>query len=261
VAASFSAHLEELDILLEDLGLGRFVYPYEVPSVGTTLAARAEHREHTWQRLRENGLAGRNGLVPDADELLRAWVAPQVQLTQVATVVEQGTRYLYRGGWHGKLGFLSRQDGETLVFEELRPEQVVPEMVAFLPGWPALRAHPVTITEAAPAHRTTSEGEQSQIIDSGDDGQSPDLRAVERFFAAPMLRFGIISCSSRVPGNSVHVSRERPRGSLAWFDTTEGRFCQASEDLRDGSKRRTYFPADSRRIAQWLRERLSVEVG
>lgn len=261
MAASFSAHLEELDILLEDLGLGRFVYPYEVPSVGTTLSARAEHRERTWQRLRESGLAGNNGLVPDADELLRTWVAPQVQLTQVATVVEQGTRYLYRGGWQGKLGFLSRQDGETLIFEQLRPEQVVSEMVAFLPDWSPLRVHPVTITEAARAHSTTSEDQQPQIVDSGEHGQAPNLRAAERFFAAPMLRFGIISCSSRAAGNSMHVGRELPLGSLAWFDTTEGRFCQASEDLGDGSTRRTFFPADSRRIAQWLRERLSVGVG
>ncbi|WP_232376637.1 ESX secretion-associated protein EspG [Amycolatopsis aidingensis] len=261
MAASFSAHLEELDILEEDLRLGRWVYPYEIPYASPTFTERAEQRARTWERLRESGLAIGDSLHPEVEDLLRAWSSPRVLVTQVATVTATDVRYLYRGGWQGKLGFISQQSGDRLLFERLRPEQVVPEMVSFLPEWPALRHNPATILTPA---RTGHSGEDElPVTDDSEGVERSNRKAIEHFFTAPMLRYGIISCSAREPDTRAQRGREQQLGSLTWFDTDDGRFFAVTEQLPDGAQRQTFTGADNRRIAQWLRERLSdvLEVG
>jgi hypothetical protein len=256
VATSFGLRLDELDILLEDLGLSRYLYPYEVPFVSGTFSERAQQRARTWERLRDVGLADGRGLWPDVEDLLRLWVSPQMLLTQLASVVADRGTYQYRGGWTGKHAVLSHRRGETVVFEALRPEQVVPEMLSFLPDWRALPAQPTTIV-VPPRRPVQGDDTAGEVVDSADDLPTPEARAVERFFAAPMLRYGVITCSATDTGTVARSGRTRRLGSMAWFDTGEGRFFQVSEDLTDGAQRQTYTPADTRRMAQWLRERFA----
>ncbi|WP_158881434.1 ESX secretion-associated protein EspG [Amycolatopsis anabasis] len=247
-----------MDILDEDLGLGRLVYPYEIPYVSPTFTERAEQRARTWRRLREDGLADQNGAREDLAKLLKAWSAPRVLLTQVAEVLETDSRYLYRGGWLGDLGFLCSQRGERLVIDRMRPEHVVPEMVAVLPDWRARLGGPVTVLvpkETGPAEPTP------WVDEPADDPRMQAMRPVEHFFAAPMLRYGVIECSVREPDTQVRRGKEVPVAALNWFDTTEGRFFVATEDLPDGARRHTFTPADRSRIAQWLRERLNRALG
>ncbi|RZQ60903.1 ESX secretion-associated protein EspG [Amycolatopsis suaedae] len=252
--------MEELDILDEDLKLGRWVYPYEIPYVSPTFTERAEQRARTWRRLESDGLARDERLQPELEDLLRAWASPEILITQVAATTETDTRYRYRGGWQGQLGFLSRQDGDRMVIEGLRPEYVVPEMISFLPDWRPIPHPPVTTVTEPP--KPSAEDDLPQIYDTGDDPGSPTgLRAAEHYFTAPMLRYGIITCSAREADSVARRGREVQLGTMTWFDTADGRFFTVTEQLGDGAQRQTYTPADGRRIAQWLRDRLNVALG
>ncbi|SFP32814.1 EspG family protein [Amycolatopsis arida] len=251
LAASFSAHLAEMDILIEDLGLPRFVFPYEIPYASSTFPERAEQRQRTWKRLRESGLADAEAL--HDEDLLTAWADPEMLLTQLASVLDTGARYLYRGGWRNDLGFMSRQEGETLIIERLRPEQVVAAMVGFLPDWPALRVRPVTTTTAPPSRRPDDEAEPLPVTE-----EPADVRGAEHFLTAPVLRYGMMACTAREPGTGLRRATEHALGAMTWIDTSDGRFFIITEDLPDGSQRRSYVPADNTRLAQWLRERFNA---
>ncbi|WAL68763.1 ESX secretion-associated protein EspG [Amycolatopsis cynarae] len=223
------ADLTELDILCEDLGLGRPIHPYEIPYTSGSDAERAAQRDNVLARLRRDGWLSRSGsLRADLEDLLHVWANPEVVLTQVANVVEGGGQFLYRGGWRGRTGVLTNQEGTLLSFEELRPTQVIDEMVRFLPHWEPLYGPPVTYVEGGNSarHRPAPDpdGEFFGGIDAPPHAPSNGPRAAERFFAAPVVRAGLITCSIHEPGTRTRPGREAEVGSLTWFDTTEGRF-------------------------------------
>jgi hypothetical protein len=238
VALRFGANLVELDILDEELGLGRFVYPYEVPYASGTRAERAVQRERVFERFRDAGWITRTGsLRADVEELLRLWARPEVLITQVATVMEDGARFLYRGGWSGKFGVFSDQEGDVVTVSELRAGQVIPELVGILPDWEPLSAAPVSYI--SPGERGRDDEVFSSINGSVTDS-SGRRRAAERFFAAPILRAGVISCSIREPGTGTRRGREVDMGSLTWFDSADGRFFTTTETLPDRARRHTF---------------------
>lgn len=209
------------------------------------------------------GLSRSGSLRADLEDLLRVWADPEVVLTQVANVVEGGGQFLYRGGWRGRTGVLTNQEGTLLSFEELRPAQVIDEMVRFLPHWEPLYGPPVTYVDGGNSARRRPapelDGEFFGGIDAPPPVPSNGPRAAERFFAAPVVRAGLITCSIREPGTRTRPGQEAEVGSLTWFDTTEGRFFTTTETLSDGAERHTITPADRARIATWLRDRLNRE--
>ncbi|MFD2419011.1 ESX secretion-associated protein EspG [Amycolatopsis pigmentata] len=262
----FDADLTELDILGEDLGLGRPVHPYEIPYVSASGADRAAQRDRVHQRLRRDGWLSRSGILrADIEDLLRIWAEPEVVLTQVATVVEGDGQFLYRGGWRGHTGVLTNQEGTVVSFEELRPAQVIDEMVRFLPHWKPIDGAPVTYVDGGSSQPRRVAPEPEREFFSGIDATPPRPSsappAAGRFFASPVVRAGLIACSIREPGTRARPGREVEVGALTWFDTTEGRFFVTAETLSDGVERHTITPADRARIAQWLRDRLNRERG
>jgi EspG family len=262
----FDVDLTELDILCEDLGLGRPIHPYEIPYVSESGADRAAQRDRVHQRLRRDGWFSRGGsLRADIEDLLRVWAEPEVVLTQVANAVEGEGHFLYRGGWRGRTGVLTHQQSTMVSFEELRPAQVVEKMVHFLPHWEPVYGAPVTYVAGDNSRRQhvapKSDGEFFGGIDAPPPEPSSGPPAAERFFAAPVVRAGLITCSIREPGTRTRPGREVEAGALTWFDTTDGRFFATAETLADGAERHTITPADRARIAQWLRDRLNRERG
>ncbi|WP_246127987.1 ESX secretion-associated protein EspG [Amycolatopsis rhizosphaerae] len=256
----FDADLTELDFLAEDLELGRFIAPHELPYFGESGTERAARRERFRQRLHRDGWLSRGGgLRADFEELLRIWAEPEVVLTQVVNVVEAGRRLLYRGGWRGRTGVLTSQKGTVLSFGELRPAQVVDRLVGFLPDWEPVHGAPVTYVQVGGVHPGGPDHGENFFggIDAVPTNASGGPRAAERFFTAPVVRAGAITCSVREPGTRTRRGREVEVGSLTWFDTTGGRFFLTTETLSDGAERHTLTPADRARIAQWLRDRLN----
>lgn len=263
VLLTFDVDLTELDILAEILGLARVVYPYEIPYVGESGAERARHREQVYQRLRKDGFFSRSGnLRGDIEDLLRVWAEPEVVITQVVNEVEGDRRYLYRGGWRGRTGVLTSQEGGVLAFGELRPAQVIDEMVGFLPHVDPVYGAPVIFVQGGdnpPGRREDVDGDVFGGIEAPGPASSNGRKAAEWFFRAPVVRAGIITCSCRRPGTRTSRGREVEVASLTWYDTTDGRFFLSTETLPDGAERCTITPADRARIAHWLRERVNRE--
>lgn len=251
-----TAGLDELDILVDDLGLDRPIHPYEIPYYGGSEPERAERRDDVHRRFQRDGVIRRTGrLDAEIEDLVRLWAAPEVLLTQMATVVEDGSRFLYRGGWRGRRGVLTRQDGVTVVFEELRPAQVIGQLVAALPDWDPVYGTPTTFVQPGKGAHTAQSGDGDEFFAWPGAAPAGHTENATPFFDAPLLRYGLITCTAREPGTRTRQGRDIELGSLTWFDTTEGRFFTTSERLPDGAVRHTVTPADRSRITAWLRDR------
>ncbi|MDQ0377233.1 ESX secretion-associated protein EspG [Amycolatopsis thermophila] len=238
---TFETAPAELDILDEELGLGRFVYPHKIPYVSGTMSERARQRQRVFEHWQRTGRMSRDRVRGDFEALFRLWARPEVLVTQVATEPATGAKVLSRGGWTGEQGVLSRQTGDAVSFTELRAAQVVPQLLEFLPEVPPVRIAPVSYV--------------AQASGGGDlfgGGEPPrEKRAADRYFAAPPLRAGVVSCSVR----------GADAGRMTWFDTPDGRFFKTVDELPDGAQRHTFTPADRARIGQWIRDRVNQRLG
>jgi hypothetical protein len=243
--ATFSLSLLELDIVDDDLRLGRWVHPFQIPYASPTFEERKRQREAVWQALTDDRLATGKTLVDDVEETLQAWAKPEVLITQVASVLEDGSRYLYRGGWRGDVGFMSRQEGDQLIFDEGKPEQVVLTMVGFLPQWAQFRGLPVTTTTPASAQ------DGLHGIDRGPTNRPDLFGRGQRFFDYPLLRYGAVDVSVSSPRG-----RLEKQGTVLWFDSVEGRFMLEDELLPDRTRRRTFTPTSGIHVTCWINHKI-----
>jgi hypothetical protein len=233
---TFETAPAELDILDEELGLGRFVYPHRIPYVSETLSGREAQRRQVFEHLQRSGTMWRDRLRDDVEGLLRLWARPDVLVTQVATEPASGAKVLSRGGWTGEHGVLSRQSADSVTFTELRAAQVVPAILDPLPEVPPVRMAPVSYV---------SQQQGGELFDGA--GPPREKRVADRYFSAPPIRVGVVSCSVR----------GADAGRLTWFDTPDGRFFTTVDHLPDGARRHTFTPADRARIGHWVRDRIN----
>lgn len=236
--ASFSMSMAQLDVVLEKLGIGRFVPPFEIPTVGTTLTERARHCDEMWTELAERGLARGGELLRDPDEMLRLWAAPEVLVTLEAHEVEQDAEYLYRGGWDRRLGVVSQQRGFDILFEPVYPEQVVAVLLDNLPRLQPFPGRVMTSSTLPPSRRP----------DDPFDEDPDNLRLGEaaRFFEHPLARLGTFSVTLR-------DDRGKPQQkSVQWFDSVQGRFMLTTDRFPDGEIRRTFTPTNGSHLARWI---------
>lgn len=126
---TFETAPAELDILDEELGLGRFVYPHRIPFVSGTRSERAEQRQRVFDHWHRLGRMSRDRLRGEFEDLLRLWARPDVLVTQVVAELTRDEKVLSRGGWSGERGVLSRQSGDNVRFAELRAGQVLPQLL------------------------------------------------------------------------------------------------------------------------------------
>ena len=244
---SFSLSLAAVDILLEQLGLGRAPTPFEVPHVGTTVEQRAMIRDAVVRDLTGRGLWSRGRLDPDAELALATFVRGSVTINAAA---ELGDRHLFaRVASDGQFAVLARQQDNLIVFEEVRPTGIVPAIVDLLPLTPAAPGQSVTITRPAeqPRHQRRDDvydpfaGFTGPRAHCGGAG-GPQLRMIERVFQEPKKRIGQFTAQTRAGALP----------PLAWFDTPSGRWLMSSRAAADGQRWITYAPADNARLAQQL---------
>jgi hypothetical protein len=255
ISLTFDVDLAELAVLVEDLGLDRFSYPHTI--TGTSEIDLSVLRDALYQRLPAPG----GELGAEIAELLDIWARPDVLLTQVATTMSAGSLALHRGGWRGRTGVFTSQRGEVLNFAELRPAQVIAEMVRVLPPRDAIPGTPVSYVQPAQPRpgRIPAEEEAFGGIEAPYPASPGHPPAAEPFFSAPVLRAGVITCSRREPSTRTRRGALVEVGALTWFETAEGGFCSTTEPLSDGARRHTITPADRRLVARWLRDRLDRE--
>ncbi len=244
---SFSLSLAAVDILLEQLGLGRAPTPFEVPHVGTTVEQRAMIRDAVVRDLNGRGLWSRGRLDADAELALATFVRGSVAINAAA---ELGDRHLFaRVASDGQFAVLAKQEENLIVFEEVRPTGIVPAIVDLLPLTPAAPGQSVTISRPAeqPRHQRRDDAYDpfagvSGPRSSGGGSGGPQLRMIERVFQEPKKRVG--QFTAQVRGGTYPP--------LAWFDTESGRWLMSSRAAADGQRWITYAPADNARLAQQL---------
>ncbi|MEV4051384.1 ESX secretion-associated protein EspG [Amycolatopsis sp. NPDC049688] len=241
---SFSLSLAAVDILLEQLGLGRAPTPFEVPHVGTTVEQRAMIRDAVVRDLTGRGLWNRGRLDADAELALATFARGSVTIGAAA---ELGDRHLFaRVASDGQFAVLAHQKENLIVFEEVRPTGIVPAIVDLLPLTPAAPGQSVTISRPVQQPRRRDDaydpfaGVSAPRSHSGSGG--PQVRMIERVFQEPKKRVGQFTAQTR---GATHPP-------LAWFDTPSGRWLMSSRAAADGQRWITYAPADNARLAQQL---------
>jgi hypothetical protein len=251
---SFSLSLAAVDILLDQLGLGRAPVPFEVPHVGTTTEQRAMIRDAVLRDLTGRGLWQRGRLDADVELALATFVRGGLAIT--ATGQLDNDRLLFaRVASNGQYAVLARKDENLLVFEDVRPTGIVPAIVDLLPLTPAAPGQSVTISRpAAPAQPRRDDAYDPfagvNAPRSGGGGGA-QLRMIERVFEQPKKRIG--QFSAYVTGRDGKPAGLTP---VAWFDTESGRWLMSSRFAADGQRWLTYAPADNARLAQQLYSQL-----
>ncbi|MEV6908845.1 ESX secretion-associated protein EspG [Amycolatopsis sp. NPDC051071] len=238
--ASFSMSMAQLDVVLEELGLGRFVLPFEIPTAGTTITERERHREEIWTGLADHGFARGRELLRDYEETLRLWATADFVVTLEAHEVEQNAEYLYRGVWDRRSGVVSQQRGFDILFEAVYPEQVVTALLDNLPSLQPFPGRVMTSSTLPPAKRPDDP--------FNEDPGNLRLGAAGRFFEHPLARLGTI-------GITLRDDRGKPQQkSIQWFDSVQGRFMLATDHFPDGEIRRTFTPTNGSHLARWIHD-------
>ncbi|MFD2397706.1 ESX secretion-associated protein EspG [Prauserella oleivorans] len=150
MAHSFSLSLVAVDMLLEHLKLGRAPFPFQVPHIGTTHTQRAQVREAVFRDLESRQLFGRGRLDPDVQLALETFVRAPLAVTLAAQLKDE-EQLFGRASSDGQFAVLVRQDGNLMVFEEVRPTQFVSALVDLLPLTPAAPGQSVTVAKPAPS--------------------------------------------------------------------------------------------------------------
>jgi ESX secretion-associated protein EspG len=242
---SFSLSLAAVDLLLEQLSLGRAPVPFVVPHVGTTTEQRQQVREAVHRDLDGRGLIRRGRLDDDVELALATFARSDLAVTAAAQL--DGEQLFARVSTNGAYAVLVKRDGNLLVFEETRPTGIVPAIVDLLPLTPAAPGQSVTISRPVKQARRSSEGYNPFAGVEAPRAHNPQLRAVERIFEKPRTSVGEFTVHVR-GGNG----RESTLPPLAWFDTEAGRYLLSTRDANDGQRWLTYAPADNARLAQQL---------
>ncbi|WP_027942480.1 ESX secretion-associated protein EspG [Amycolatopsis taiwanensis] len=251
---SFSLSLAAMDILVERQQLGRAPMPFEVPHLGTTFEDRARIREAVFRDLESRGLFSRGRVDPDVELALRTIVQGPIAIIAVAQL-DEGKQLFARVASDGQYAVLVRQDGNMLVFTEVRPPSIVPSIVDLLPATPPAGGQSVTVAKPEPKQRARHSLDDDGGYDPFANVSRPrtqstapaQLRAVERIFQKPKLRMGQFTAFTN-GGASLTPT--------VWIDTPDGRYFITSRDAEDGQSWLTYAPADSARIAHHLHGQL-----
>jgi hypothetical protein len=231
----------QLDVVWQELGLGRLPYPLDVPSAGSTMAER--------RRLREEVLAELDGY-PGArlTELLRLLARREVAVDAVAHIGRPIRAIAASDLHHGVLAVL---DNGEIGLTEIRPTALAKSVVDLLPeksSGPG-SAHTLlvdTLDRAVALHENHEEheddpwghdelDERAALVKAGLPGE--DAQAVAELAASRIAggQFGV-SCRD---GSAV----ERATVLITWFDTHQGRYLMVRDD-----QWLSIAPADNDRI-------------
>lgn len=245
-----------MDILLEHCELGRAPFPFEVPYIGMTQEQRAQVRQAVFRDLEGRGHMRSGRLDADVQIALKTLVRSSLAITAVAQLKGDGEQLFARGAREGQFAVVVRQDRNLLVFDEVRPTNIVAAVVDLLPLTPAGSGQSVTVAKPAPSRPRRRVDEDSYDpfaeVSAPRTQSSAQLRAVERLFEKPQVRVGQFTAFVRGQDGG----KERMLDSVAWFDTEEGRYFCTSRSADDGQQWLTYAPADNARIAQHLYSQL-----
>lgn len=250
---SFSARLPlpAVDILFDDLGLGRPPQPFEVPVVGDTIEERARLREATHRTLeRQSGMrAGR--LDPTLEDHLVLLAKAPFALVLAGDA--DGTGLLARGASDGRDAVLGTQEGNHIVVTAVRPTAVVAATVDVLPRIPAGQGTSATVPLPGQQPSRDDDEDLAPFASFRDRAAGRQERNVARVFEQDKLGVGSLTATVRA-GNPPRwqqlcqltwwdFDQEHGAGPGRWFTATAGDPPQLG-----------VHPADNRRLAHYVQQ-------
>lgn len=248
---SFSLSLTAVDILLEHQNLGSAPSPFAtMRQVGASDEERARVRDAVFRELAGRRIFDRGRLDADTELSLRTFVHGPIAIVAVAQL-DRGGQLFARVASDGQNAVVARQEQNLLIFDQVRPEGIVPSIVDLLPRVPAAGGQSVTIAKPAPErpqHAPDDDYYESfaRAAPSPRSAGSAQVRMAERIFRQPKLRLGQFTAYTRGAAMSPTI----------WFDTPEGRYFGTSRTADDGQSWLTYAPADNARIVRHLDSQL-----
>ena len=242
----FTLGLTEVDVAVRRTGLPANWHPFEIRSVGHTLAENARLTAEAWEALRARGLAGPDKLDTEVEHTLRAWTQPEVLIIIRAAEVEDGRQVFYRATIGNGLGVYSELVPEGINFVRIRPDHLVDELVSILP-----RYAPVPLRELAVSSEQDTASEDF-AEDVQQTARHQDREAMSEFSSWPLHRYGTFELSVRHGHGSL-----RNAGTVTFFDNDGGRFLIFTDDLGGGAKRIRFVPSDGAHLRRWLHETIT----
>ncbi|MFB9726253.1 ESX secretion-associated protein EspG [Haloechinothrix salitolerans] len=245
--------LPAVDILFEDLDLGRPPQPFEVPVVGDTINERARLREATHHTLEQQGLMRAGRVEPMlADHLALLAQAP---FALVLTGDADGTLLLARGVSDGRDAVIGTQQGNHIVLTPVRATAVVPATLDVLPRIPAGRGTSATMPMPVQRPRQQPDDENYNPLAAARDNPAATgrhERTIARLFEQEKLGLGALTAtvSSGTPPKWQQLCQltwwdfnQERGGPGRWFTSTAGDPPQTS-----------IHPGDNQRIAHYIQQ-------
>lgn len=249
--------LPAVDLLFEELDLGRPPQPFEIPSVGDTLEERARLREATHRTLERKGVMRDGRLDPKLEDLLTVLARAPFALTAAGDV--DGKLVLARVASDGRGAMLARQEANHLVLTEVRATGVVAAIVDLLPNIAPARGASMSMPAPQPRQERPS-GEDDHGYDplagarERPGATSPQQRRIGRVFAQPRLGFGSLS-ATMVTTAAGEAPRTQRLAQVTWwdFDQEQGAGPGRWYATVDGDPpTMTMHPGDNRQLTGYL---------
>lgn len=223
----------ELEVLWQELGLGRMPYPLDVPSVGATMEERAKARLAVLTELQRRGLVGDQRL----EGFLRLLAEHDIAVDAVANINRPVRAVAASDGRYAVLAVI---DNDQVGLVEIRPTALAKSIVEVLPDGSAgpgaaLSLRLETLQAAVALHEDPQE-------ESDDPWGGDDLDERQALMKAGLSNQDatVISelAANRVAGGQFGVTRgdgsrfrtERVGALITWFDTHQGRYLMVHEN-------------------------------
>ncbi len=222
---SFS--LATVDLLCEHLAVERLPPPFEIPSVGSTDAERAELRREMWRDLRARGLAGDDHvLAPGIADRIMAMGRYESAISSLA-IMADGRLMRALAAADSRCAVLAVQGIRNVHIAEVDPVELPLSIVDVLPPARPFPGRPVTVAD----------GERAPMLDRA------------------RLRGGYFVARSRRDCGCTGTSTE-----LTWVDTDVGRFSSRFVLDQTGRRYTKHTPVGRHELVAQLAE-LLVDAG
>jgi hypothetical protein len=251
--------LPALDVLWEDLKLGRIPFPLEVGSYGDTVEERGRIRAAVYAQLERRGLAEGDTATAELASVLRLLSAPKISIDLV-TLNELTDKLPIRAvvAARGKRAVLAVQGELAITVSRVRETAIVGSIVDLLPPNRSGPGQSVTLPGSMLAARPAAakpgrhrRAESEGVLQAVSDQQANELKFVDAILERPTIRAGSVGVLVRDEQGKI----QRLPG-IGFFDTDQGRYATTVTRGSDGEDWTTLSPADNARLAHRLAETL-----
>jgi hypothetical protein len=242
IAPDFVLSAREFDILWDGLGLGPKPYPLDVPSVGRTVAERAEAAEQVYRDLAERGLV--TGREPDERLAgqLRLLARHDVSVDAVGHIDGPLRAVAAGDGQHGVLAAFGE---DQLWLVGIRPTALAASIVAVLPTNQAGPGRSLSVPYQAMAAAVKPTTYDDPHAFASTDDEHARITMVKAGLSTRDAAELAELAGNRQAGGQFGVSHRQRRSPVVvtWFDTLRGRYL----GVRDGEWV-SFTPADNDRL-------------